>query len=146
MAITITRDVLESYLKCRYKGHLKLAGERGVPADYELLMKETRERVRQGATDLLLARHKGDKGLRGLTVTPALLSQGASIILDATVEDQGLSVCFDAIKRIDSRSSLGDFHYAPVLFHETERPGRDQRTLLATLGLILGPLQGKEPS
>jgi predicted RecB family nuclease len=145
MAITITRDVLESYLKCRYKGYLKLAGERGVPADYELLMKETRERVRQGARGLLLARHKGDKVLQGLTVTPALLSQGASLILDATVEGQGLSVCFDAIRRIDGRSSLGSFHYTPVLFHEAERPGREQRTLLETLGLILGSVQGKEP-
>ena len=145
MATTITRDVLESYLKCRYKGHLILAGERGVPADYELLMREARERVRQNATDLLLARHKGDKVLRGLSVTPALLSQGASLILEATVEGPGLSVCFDALRRIDGRSSLGDFHYVPVLFHEAERPAREQRTLLAILGLILGPVQGKEP-
>jgi predicted RecB family nuclease len=145
MANTITRDVLESYLKCRYKGHLKLAGERGVPTNYELLMRETREQVRQRATDLLLARHKEGKVLRGLSVTPALLSQGASVILDATVEGQGLSICFDAIRRIDGRSSLGDFHYAPVLFHEAVRPGREQRTLLATLGLILASVQGREP-
>jgi predicted RecB family nuclease len=108
-------------------------------------MKETRERVRQGATDLLLAQHKGAKVLQGLSVTPALLSQGASVILDATVEGQGLSVCFDAIRRIDGRSSLGELHYAPVLFHEAERPGREQRTLLATLGPILGLVQGREP-
>lgn len=145
MAITITRDVLESYLKCRYKGHLKLAGEQGVATDYELLMRETRERVRQGARDILLARYKEGKVLRGLSVTPDLLSQGASLILDATVEGQGLSVCLDAIRRIDGRPSLGDFHYAPMLFHEAERPGKEQRTLLATLGLILGHVQGKEP-
>jgi predicted RecB family nuclease len=145
MAITTTRDVLESYLKCKYKGHLKLAGQRGVPADYELLMRETRERVQQGATDLLLAQLKEGEVLRGLSMTPALLSQGAPIILNATVEGQGLSVCFDAIMRIDGRSSLGNFHYVPVLFHEAERPGREHRNLLAMLGLILGPVQGKEP-
>ncbi len=82
---------------------------------------------------------------RGLPVSPALLSQGTSIILNATVEGEELSVCFDAIKRIDGRSSLGDFHYVPVLFHEAERPGREHRNLLAILGLILGPIQGKEP-
>jgi predicted RecB family nuclease len=145
MAITITRDVLESYLKCRYKGHLKLAGEQGVPANYELLMRETRERLRQRATDLLLIRHKEAQALRGLSVTPALLSQGASVILDATVEGQGLSVCLDAIRRVDGQSSLGDFHYVPVLFHEAERPSQEHRALLAMLGLILGSVQGKEP-
>src|ERR1051326_1899809 len=145
MAITITRDVLESYLKCRYKGHLKLAGERGVPADYELLLRETREQVRQRATDLLLTRHGYGEVLRGLSVTPTLLRRGASLLLDATVEGEGLSVCFDAIRRVEGWSKLGSYHYVPVLFHESERLGREQRSLLETLGLILGPVQGKVP-
>jgi hypothetical protein len=76
MTTTITRKVLESHLKCRYKGHLKLAGERGSPTDYEVLMAESRERVSQAATDLLLARHKDGEVLRGLTVTPAVLQRG----------------------------------------------------------------------
>jgi len=33
----ITRDVLESYLHCKYKGHLKLSGQQGVQADFEAL-------------------------------------------------------------------------------------------------------------
>jgi predicted RecB family nuclease len=145
MATTITRDVLESYLKCRYKGHLKLAGEQGVPADYELLLRETREQVRQGAAEWLLAGNKEGEVLRGLSVTPTLLRRGASLILDATVEGEGLAVRFDALKRIDGRPSPGDFHYVPVLFHETERLSREQRILLEMLGLILGPVQRKEP-
>ena len=61
MTATITREVLENHLKCRYKGHLKLAGERGGPSDYELLLTEAREWVRQAATEKLLARHgKGE--------------------------------------------------------------------------------------
>lgn len=145
MATTITRDILESYLKCRYKGHLKLIGERGVPSEYELLLREARERVRQGSTDRLLAGHAEGEALQGLSVTPSLLRQGASLLLDATVEDERLSVCFDALTKIDGHSSLGEFHYVPVLFHEGERPDRDQRVLLVTLCLILGTVQGKEP-
>src|SRR5438067_1600728 len=38
MSETITREVLESHLKCRYKGYLKLVGERGSFSDYELLL------------------------------------------------------------------------------------------------------------
>src|SRR5438552_14912624 len=107
MAIAITRDVLESYLKCRYKGHLKLAGEPGVAADYQLLLSETRERVRQRATGRLLAELNEGEVLRGLSATPALLSRGVSLVLDATVEGERLSVCFDALRRVDGRSSLG---------------------------------------
>ncbi len=32
---TITREILESYVHCRYKSHLKLIGERGIASDYE---------------------------------------------------------------------------------------------------------------
>jgi hypothetical protein len=31
MATRITREVIESYLKCKYKAHLKLAGDQGSP-------------------------------------------------------------------------------------------------------------------
>ena len=31
----ITNEVLEGYLNCKTKGHLKLAGEHGTPADSE---------------------------------------------------------------------------------------------------------------
>jgi hypothetical protein len=50
MATKLTREVIESFLQCRYKGYLKLTGEQGSPADYEELMRESRERVRLAAT------------------------------------------------------------------------------------------------
>jgi hypothetical protein len=34
MATKITRDIIESYLNCKYKGHLKLAGQQGTQSDY----------------------------------------------------------------------------------------------------------------
>jgi hypothetical protein len=46
MEAKITRDVLESYLNCKYKGHLKLTGQRGVKCDYETLLMERRAEVR----------------------------------------------------------------------------------------------------
>ena len=40
MATKITRDIMESYLNCKYKAHLKLAGQQGTMSDYELLLTE----------------------------------------------------------------------------------------------------------
>jgi hypothetical protein len=37
MATKITRDIIESYLNCKYKGHLKLGGESGTRSDYEAM-------------------------------------------------------------------------------------------------------------
>jgi predicted RecB family nuclease len=145
MATTITREVLEAYLACRYKGHLRLAGERGDKSEYELLMAEERKQVCQAATQRLLAGHADCDVLREVTVTSDLLKQGAALLLDAIVEGEGLSIRFDGLQRKAGPSRLGDYHYVPVLFHEGERPVRGQRALLELLGLVLAEVQGREP-
>jgi hypothetical protein len=47
MAAEITRDIVESYLNCKYKGHLKLAGEGGTKSDYETMTTATRAASRE---------------------------------------------------------------------------------------------------
>ena len=49
MATKITRDVLESYLHCKTKAHLKLAGQQGSVSDYEALLVANRQEVRRQA-------------------------------------------------------------------------------------------------
>src|SRR3954453_9141806 len=67
MTTKITRDVLESYLRCKYKGHLKLAGEQGSKSDYEMLQEASRNQVRQAAETKLEVRYGGGVIRRGLT-------------------------------------------------------------------------------
>jgi predicted RecB family nuclease len=145
MAMKITTEILESYLQCRYKSHLKLVGELGTPSDYERLLHGARARVRLMATDKLLSQYGASEVLCRLTVTPAVLKHGVPLVLDAIVEDKGLAVCFDALQRVPGSSRFGDFYYLPVLFHEAERCSQLQPSLLDLYGLILGALQGRVP-
>ena len=62
------------------------------------------------------------KPYRSPTVTPAVLKRGVPLILDATLEDEGHAIRVDALQRASGPSTLSDFHYIPVLFHEAERP------------------------
>src|SRR5262245_31433903 len=146
MSKKITTDILEGYLSCKYKGHLRLAEERGAPTGYELLQREARERVRLAAADRLLTRNKGSEALRGVPVTPEVLKRSVPAWRDATLEAAGPSVRFDALQRTRGESRLGDFHCLPVLFHEAERPTRQLKALLELLGLLLGSVQGKDPA
>jgi predicted RecB family nuclease len=146
MSGKITGDVLESRLKCRYKGYLKMAREQGIPHDYEILMKESRERIRQAATTGLLARQDGDQVPIGLPLTVDLMKHGLPLLLDASFEDDDLSVRFDALLRVEGDSPLGGFHYQPVIFHEAEKATANLRMLLALYGVILCGIQGKEPA
>src|SRR3954447_630352 len=104
MATKITREVLEGYLHCKTKAHLKLAGHQGSISDYEGLLIASRQEVRQQAIGRILAQRPGAEVARGITLTTAALRAGPSFVLDATLEDDVLSVCFDGLKRVDGAS------------------------------------------
>jgi predicted RecB family nuclease len=146
MAAKITRDIIESYLNCKYKGYLKLAGEQGPKQDYELLLGKLEEGVRRTAVDILLARHHGAAAERGLPLLPAQLKDSASLLLEVAWKEDGLALTFDGLERVEGASNLGDFHYIPILYFEGERIRQTQRDLLGFYGLILGNIQGRQPA
>ena len=65
MATKITRDIIESYLNCKYKGHLKLAGESGTRSDYEAMTTAARAASREQALAKLVARFGEGAACRG---------------------------------------------------------------------------------
>jgi predicted RecB family nuclease len=145
MATKIIRDTIESYLNCKYKGHLKLAGECGMPSDYEALTTAARQASRESALAQLVARFGVEDVCRGVAVTATTLKRGAPLLVDADFEDEGLSLCFDALKRSDGGSQLGDHHYVPVLHQPGGKVRQRQRLMLAVLGRVLDRVQGLQP-
>jgi predicted RecB family nuclease len=142
----ITRDVLESYLHCKVKGHLKLASQQGTKCDYEVLLAKLRDEARQQAIDKILESHPEEQVARGITVTIAVLERGSQFILDALLEDDPLSLRVDGLKRVEGASKLGEYHYIPVLFHPGRKARKEQKLLLEVYGLLLAELQGQAPA
>jgi uncharacterized delta-60 repeat protein len=138
----ITNEVLESYLDCRTKGHLKLSGETG-PKSYYDSRTDAVARSREVALARLVTRFGEGCLSRGAAITRAILKQGAPLLTDATIEDESFSIRFDALKRVDGASKVGEHHYLPVLHTYRDKIGRRQKLLLAVLGLVLARVQGK---
>src|SRR5207249_1109247 len=108
MSGKITREVLEGYLECKYKGRLRLAGERGEAADYQTLVAEEEAEARtRGLTHLLSCRPDGE-ACRGAALTAADLARGAPALVDATVEDAQVSLRYDGLGKAEGGSTLGD--------------------------------------
>jgi predicted RecB family nuclease len=141
----ITREVLEDHLSCRYKGHLRLTGVRADPSPYQSLRLRDRLGVRERAIAAIRGGVEPGQVASDLALSVAVLRRGAAHLLDVRAEDEGLSLSFDGLRRVSGRSLLGDFHYAPVLYHEGERVGPVQRLLLAVLARIVGDFQGRQP-
>ena len=146
MAAKITSDVLESYIHCKFKGHLKLAGQQGTKCDFEAMLMELRAEVRLQAVDMIIARYSGDQVARNIPLTTAGLKRGPQYILDGTLEDDTLALHFDGLKRVEGQSELGEFHYLPVLFHESRQVKKEQKLLLEVYGMILSGIQGRAPA
>jgi predicted RecB family nuclease len=146
MGTKITGEVLEGFLACKLKGHLKLKGEPGNPSDYQTLMAEQKDRQRAVARPKLLGRHGGDEVLRGVKIGISTLKLGAPLILDSSLEDDALALHIDGLMRVEGPSRLGSFHYVPILVVEGEKIKPEQRRFLELLGLIIGDLQAKQPA
>ena len=73
------------------------------------------------------------------------IHSGQEIILGPTLEDGQTAFAFDALRRTDGESSLGPFHYSPVLFWQGESLGRNQTLLMAVGGIILSRHQRVQP-
>jgi predicted RecB family nuclease len=142
----ITRDILQSHLLCKVKGHLMIMGEGGSPCDYETLMTELRTSVAKGAAEKLAVRLGESEVARDITITTPVLKQGKPLILHAMAEAEGIRVEIDGLKRMEGPSKLGSFHYVPILFSESEKVRPDQRRLLEICGLLVGDVQGKPPA
>jgi hypothetical protein len=78
MATKITRQVLEAYLNCKIKAHLKLADQQGNMSDYEALLVSTRQAVRRQAIAKILARTPEVEVARDISPTAATLRAGLS--------------------------------------------------------------------
>lgn len=145
MATKITRDIIESYLNCKLKGHLKRAGESGTRSDYEAMTVAARQASREQAIIRLVSRFGEGDACRGIAVSAATLTRGAPLLADAGIEDGELSLCFDGLKRVDGPSLVGQHHYLPVLHNHGDKGGRQQKILLAVFGLALARVQGLRP-
>lgn len=80
MATKITRDIIESYLNCKYKRHLKLTGESGTKSDYEAMTAAARQASREQAIAKLVACFREGDACRGIAVSAAMLMRGAPML------------------------------------------------------------------
>ena len=142
----ITREILESFLACKTEAYLKLHDQRGIQSEFEELSAELRAELADRASENFVSTLRPKDVMRGVKVTEAVLRTGAAIILEATIDFGDLSLCCDALKRVNGDSHLGNFHYAPLLVYEGKKIRTDYKTALEIFRLALGDIQGRCPN
>jgi predicted RecB family nuclease len=141
MAASITGEVVESFLQCRYKAALKLAGEVGHSPPFESF-----ERQRRAGAVARFRETLGTNALRDVSLNRSVLARGPNAVAGASLDGPGVLVKFDALRRTDGSSGLGDFHYEPVLVLAREKVAAEDKVLLAVQGLLLEEIQSHRPA
>jgi predicted RecB family nuclease len=141
MTRTITADLVEAYSLCPRKAFLLMAGELSLgPHEYVRLIEEQ-------ATANSRARRRAYEDAGELSPDEiADLNTGAKVVVNAELAANGLHAHCDFLTKVNESSQLGRFSYEPVKVIGSYRASRSDTLGLAYQGLVLGEVQGRQPS
>lgn len=142
----ISLDVLYGYLNCPYKAYLQLAHQTSPKSAYETALAALRDEVKLRVLGKIESQNPGFSIPKRVALTRITLRKGEPFIIDSDLAIDGFCISIDGLRKVTGRSSLGDFHYQPLLFHEGPRVRERQRLLLGSIALLLSRVQGRVPS
>jgi len=145
MACRITDDVINALQHCRLKAYFQLRGEEGAQCGYEKLLIEQRANAQRKAIEKIRREYRETEVATDLNLSVANLRKGAALILSARLDDDRHAVVFDALRKTDGPSTLGDFRYQPVIFCAARRVRASDRQQLAARAVLLARVQGALP-
>jgi predicted RecB family nuclease len=139
----ISTELIEAFSLCPRKAFLLMTGAAASagPHDYEVVIREQAEANRQAHCARLA---EGGEGVPfgGLSEMAA----GRATIADAELAADELHVRCDFLTKANDSSRLGRFSYEPVKVIGTDRASLPDALGLAYQGLVLGEVQGRQPS
>lgn len=136
MKAKVTKDVLESYIHCRYKAYLKLINQLGIKSDYENLQRELRSKVKGNAINKIYEHTDKKNIIKDVFLSTSILEQNPLFILNPSFEDSHFFLVLDGIKKVATKRQAYSF-YAPILFFEGSRIRKEQRLFLELVAIFL---------
>ena len=113
---------------------------------YESLLIEQRANAQRKAIEKIRREYSETDVATNLDLSVANLRKGAALILSARLDDDRHAVVFDALRKTDGPSLLGDFRYQPVTFCAARKVRAFDRQVLAVRAVLLARVQGALPA
>jgi hypothetical protein len=142
----ISREVLESYLRCRTKGFLTLIGEPGAETEYETWSHAVATQQKINATANFIAHYREATVREDIAFGTLDATDAPDALLNVRLDTETVSLSVDALVRDRKSTSRAKKNaYTPVLFsNRTETTQRN--VLLGVVACVVSQLQGKECS
>ena len=143
--MTISDSAFVAYLDCPYKAFLTLQGLTGTQRHFHKLQSRLRDKLLPRVESEILRVFSPRTLSRKSRTTVSDLRRGSSLVLDTVLASSPYTCQVAALLRVPGPSSLGGFHYTPILFHEDAAPASSHKLLLAFAANVLGRIQGYAP-
>jgi len=144
MNVQISRELFSAFTNCKYKAHLLQTQCPMIASEFAQLSKHLDAKYHTAAKkNSLSALAPSDRP--PIPSSASDLRLGKPVLFDVPLEIDAYRSVVHALRKAPGTSTVGPFHYEPILFCRTALFGKSHRLLLAFDGLVLGTLQGRMP-
>lgn len=140
-----TSEIFASYLRCKFKAYLQYRGEKGFITEFEKFSNVALQRGKMELRKNVMSKLPLSKVSENVVVDANILKDNFSYLFNVSIENTEISAQFDAIERISTQSSLGNFSYIPILILPQFKVSKIDKLRLAFCSLLLADLQDKQP-
>jgi hypothetical protein len=147
MRTLVTNELFSDFIECRYRGYLKVTGERGPKSDLVDVSCRLRESYHSQAREHLLQAYRieGKQVCTdvGLSV---VLANRYDLAIDVTATDTNVSVRFDALMAAPGNASRSQPDYIPIIFVNNDKVSKEDELRLALCASVLIRWRACRPS
>ena len=141
MQPAITSEVVVAYAQCPRKAYLLLFNPaQGEPHEYVRILERQQRENHERYLDRLKQKHAHVQ-----PYTAETLRNGSAVLLNASLQADGLAAACDALTRVEGQATRGQYRYEPTICVGTPSISIEQKLALTFTGYVLGRLQHTPP-
>jgi predicted RecB family nuclease len=145
MAMLITEEIFQAYLKCETKSYLKFSDVVGAQHIFTDWDRELIEEFKQRFYAQWCSHHQEEEYLVGGSLTPALNNDKCRLVFDCLVQTPGLQSQIHILERFTSAGKTKHHPYIPVRLLPREKLTPSDKLLLAFDALVLSAATSQAP-
>jgi predicted RecB family nuclease len=145
----ITREIFQAHLDCKFKAFLKMSAYtvdtiRPEPVRYSKFNFQLETQYRQQLMKVMVPEYDSARA-PDLAKTASMMTEGELIIVAASLANQYAETNVDLLERAKGKSSLGAYHYQPVLMTKSCTVSDNDKLMLGFQSILLADVQGHSP-
>jgi predicted RecB family nuclease len=117
----------------------------GTKTDFEILQTELQTEYENQNLLILKNKYQQKEIHEKSTITLSDLKKGKKIIIGKHMESHELTCSINVLEKVKGKSTLGRFHYYPILFSHKEKITKEDKILMSFKSHVLSQLQSKQP-